>query len=86
MARKVREGEGDVSQEDVEDYVSEGVDASVPYRGSVREVLRQLVGGLQSGMSYSAAHTLEELHEKAIFTRMTPVGLRESHPHDVELS
>lgn len=86
VARKVREGEGDVSQEDVEDYVSEGVDASVPYRGSVREVLRQLVGGLQSGMSYSNAHTLEELHEKAIFTRMTPVGLRESHPHDVELN
>jgi IMP dehydrogenase len=86
VARKVREGEGDLSQEDVEEYVSEGVDASVPYRGSVREVLRQLVGGLQSGMSYSAAHTLEELHEKAIFTRMTPVGLRESHPHDVELS
>ena len=84
--RKVREGEGDVSQEDVEDYVSEGVDASVPYRGSVREVLRQLVGGLQSGMSYSNAHTLEELYEKAIFARMTPVGLRESHPHDVELS
>lgn len=86
VARKVREGEGDVSQEDVEDYVSEGVDAAVPYRGSVREVLRQLVGGLQSGMSYSAAHSLEELHEKAIFVRMTPVGLRESHPHDVELS
>ncbi len=86
VARKVREGEGDLSQEDVEEYVSEGVDASVPYRGSVREVLNQLVGGLQSGMSYSAAHSLEELHEKAIFTRMTPVGLRESHPHDVELS
>ncbi len=86
VARKVREGEGDLSQEDVEEYVSEGVDASVPYRGSVREVLNQLVGGLQSGMSYSAAHTLEDLHEKAIFTRMTPVGLRESHPHDVELS
>lgn len=84
--RKAREGEGDVSQEEIEDYVSEGVEASVPYRGSVREVLRQLVGGLQSGMSYSGAHTLEELHEKAIFTRMTPVGLRESHPHDVELN
>lgn len=86
VARKVREGDGNVSQEEVEDYVSEGVDASVPYRGSVREVLHQLVGGLQSGMSYSAAHSLDELHEKAIFTRMTAVGLRESHPHDVDVS
>ena len=85
VARKVREGEGDITQEEIEEYVSEGVEAAVPYRGSAREMLSQLVGGLQSGMSYTNAHSLDELHEKAVFTRMTPVGLAESRPHDVEV-
>ncbi|MBI5029415.1 MAG: IMP dehydrogenase [Chloroflexi bacterium] len=86
-ARKTREGDGSlrVTQEEIDEYVSEGVDAAVPYRGSTKEVLTQLVGGLQSGMSYSGAHTLDELYEKAIFVRMTPVGLKESHPHDVQV-
>jgi IMP dehydrogenase len=84
-ARKAREGEGEITQEEIEDYVSEGVDASVPYRGSTREMLSQLIGGLQSGMSYSNAHTIDELHEKAVFVRMTEVGLAESRPHDVEV-
>ncbi len=84
-ARKVREGEAEITQEEIEDYVSEGVEAAVPYRGSAREMLGQLVGGLQSGMSYSAAHTVEELYEKAVFVRMSPVGLSESRSHDVEL-
>jgi len=85
VARKVREGEGDITQEEIEDYVSEGVEAAVPYRGSAREMLAQLVGGLQSGMSYINAHSVDELHEKAVFVRMTPVGLKESQPHDVEV-
>ena len=83
--RKAREGESEITQDEMEEYVSEGVDAIVPYRGGTREVLAQLVGGLKSGMSYTNAHTVDELHEKAIFTRMTAVGLRESHPHDVSL-
>jgi IMP dehydrogenase len=86
VARKVREGAGDVTQEEIEEYVSEGVEAAVPYRGSAREMVAQLVGGLQSGMSYTNAHSVDELHEKAVFVRMTPVGLKESHPHDVELT
>lgn len=85
VARKVREGEGDITQEEIEDYVSEGVEAAVPYRGSAREMLNQLVGGLQSGMSYCNAHSVDELHEKAVFVRMTEVGLMESRPHDVEV-
>ena len=84
-ARKVREGDGEITQEEIEDYVSEGVDASVPYRGSTREILSQLIGGLQSGMSYTNAHTIDELYEKAVFVRMTDVGLAESRPHDVEV-
>lgn len=85
VARKSREGEGEITQEEIDEYVSEGVEAAVPYRGSAREVLTQLVGGLQSGMSYSGAHTLDELYEKAIFVRMTPSGLKESLPHDVQV-
>jgi IMP dehydrogenase len=84
IERNKREG-NDLTQEEVEDYVAEGVEAAVPYRGKAREVLTQLVGGLQSGMSYSGAHSIEELQEKAIFVRMTGAGLRESGPHDVEV-
>jgi IMP dehydrogenase len=82
--RKLREGER-VAQEDLEEYVAEGVEAAVPYRGKAREVLTQLVGGIQSGMSYSGAHTLKEFHTRAIFVRMTGAGLQESMPHDVEV-
>jgi IMP dehydrogenase len=82
--RNKREG-NDLTREEVEDYVAEGVEAAVPYRGKAREVLNQLVGGLQSGMSYSGAKTIEEFQEKAIFVRMTGAGLRESGPHDVEV-
>jgi IMP dehydrogenase len=85
IARKIREGEGWITQEEIEDYVSEGVEAAVPYRGPVREVLTQLVGGLQSGMSYCGAHSVDELYEKAVFVRITHAGWKESQPHDVEV-
>ncbi|HKJ37276.1 MAG TPA: IMP dehydrogenase, partial [Anaerolineales bacterium] len=79
-----REG-NDLTREEIEDYVAEGVEAAVPYRGKAREVLMQLVGGLQSGMSYSGAQAIEDFQQKATFTRMTGAGLRESGPHDVEV-
>jgi IMP dehydrogenase len=84
IKRNQREG-NDLTREEIDDYVAEGVEAAVPYRGRAREVLTQLVGGLQSGMSYSGAQSIEELQEKAIFVRMTGAGLRESGPHDVEV-
>lgn len=84
IERNKREG-NDLTREEVEDYVAEGVEAAVPYRGKAREVLNQLIGGLQSGMSYSGARSIEEFQEKAIFTRMTGAGLKESGPHDVEV-
>lgn len=84
IERNLREG-NDLTREEIEDYVAEGVEAAVPYRGKAREVLMQLVGGLQSGMSYSGAQSIEEFQQKAIFTRMTGAGLRESGPHDVEV-
>ncbi|RPI95111.1 MAG: IMP dehydrogenase [Chloroflexi bacterium] len=84
IERNKREG-NDLTHEEIEDYVAEGVEAAVPYRGRAREMLTQLVGGLQSGMSYSGAHSIEEFQEKAIFMRMTGAGLKESGPHDVEV-
>jgi IMP dehydrogenase len=83
VVRKAREEEAEITQEEIDEYVSEGVEAAVPYRGHVKEVLAQLVGGVQSGMSYSGANSMDELREKAIIVRMTPVGLKESLPHDV---
>ncbi len=82
--RNRKEG-NDLTQEEVEEYVAEGVEAAVPYRGKAREVLTQLVGGLQSGMSYSGAQNIEDFQKKAVFVRMTGAGLKESGPHDVEV-
>jgi IMP dehydrogenase len=84
IARNKKEG-NDLTQEEIEEYVAEGVEAAVPYRGKAREVLTQLIGGLQSGMSYSGATSVEDFQQKAIFVRMTGAGLRESGPHDVEV-
>lgn len=84
IERNKREG-NDLTREEIEEYVAEGVEAAVPFRGKAREVLNQLVGGLQSGMSYSGAHTVDEFQQKAIFVRMTGAGLKESGPHDVEV-
>jgi IMP dehydrogenase len=71
------------SQEDWEKVVPEGVEAVVPYRGHLSEVLYQLVGGLRSGLSYGGACTIAELQENAEFIEITPAGVRESGSHDV---
>ncbi len=86
VARRKRE-KTDLDTEDewLSDVVPEGVEALVPYRGSVHEVLVQLVGGLRSGMSYSGATSLAEFAARARFVRMTAAGLRESLPHDIEV-
>jgi IMP dehydrogenase len=76
--------EGDVEEEDLTQIVAEGVEATVPYRGKVSDVIDQLVGGLRSGMSYCGARTIAEMRERAEFMRITPAGLKESLPHDVE--
>lgn len=72
------------SPEDWDKVVPEGVEAVVPYRGYVKEILYQLVGGLRSGMSYGGARTVAELHEKAEFVEITSAGVRESNSHDVK--
>jgi IMP dehydrogenase len=66
--------------------VAEGVEARVPYRGRLEDVVFQLLGGLRSGMGYIGAANLEELRTNARFIRITPGGLRESHPHDITIT
>jgi IMP dehydrogenase len=65
--------------------VAEGVEAAVPYRGSVDDLLLQLVGGLRSGLSYGGARTIRELQETAEFIQITSAGVQESGPHDVDV-
>jgi IMP dehydrogenase len=67
------------------EVVPEGVEAIVPYKGALADVLYQLVGGLRSGLSYAGACSIEELWQVAEFIRITPSGMQESHPHNVEL-
>lgn len=73
-------------QEEAKKFVPEGVEGRVPYRGLVSEVIYQLIGGLKAGMGYSGAPDLSELRQKAKFIRVTPAGLRESHPHDITIT
>jgi IMP dehydrogenase len=70
--------------EDIEQKVAEGIEAAVPYRGSVAEVIAKLQGGLRSGISYCGARSIPEMQENAEFVQMTSAGKRESRPHDVE--
>ena len=75
--------QGEVADEEWAEVVPEGVEAMVPYRGAVRDILHQLVGGLRSGLSYAGASDIADLWDKAEFIRITAGGLRESGAHDV---
>jgi IMP dehydrogenase len=66
------------------EYVAEGIEAFVPYRGTSHEILAQLAGGIRSGLSYCGAKTLAELRQNASFVRLTSAALKESYPHDVD--
>ena len=81
---KDRYGQADVAEHDK--LVPEGIEGRVPYRGSARGILHQLVGGLRSGMGYVGARNIQDLQAKAKFVRVTPQGLRESHVHDVSIT
>ena len=80
---KDRYFQDDVLREDK--LVPEGIEGRVPYRGSVASVTHQLIGGLRASMGYVGAETIDELQEKGKFVRITAAGLRESHPHDVQM-
>lgn len=67
-------------------FVPEGVEGRVPYKGPLADTIFQLLGGLRSGMGYTGCATIQELHDKAQFIRITGAGLKESHPHDIQIT
>ena len=69
-----------------EKIVPEGIEGQVPYRGPLSAVIHQLVGGLHQSMFYVGGWTIPELQERGRFVRITPAGLKESHPHDVQIT
>ncbi len=73
-------------QEDVSKFVPEGIEGRVPYKGELADSVYQLIGGLRSGMGICGAATVEDLHKKAKFVRITQAGVIESHPHSVSIS
>lgn len=85
LGRKSKET-GSVSiSEDLNDYVAEGVEAMVPYKGSVMDIIKQMTGGIRSGLSYCGANTIQQMQENAEFMKMSRAGFVESQPHDVDL-
>jgi IMP dehydrogenase len=80
---KDRYFQSDVPSDDK--LIPEGIEGQVPYRGPVSAVSYQLIGGLRQSMFYVGARSIEELKMKGKFVRITPAGLKESHPHDVQI-
>jgi IMP dehydrogenase len=68
-----------------EQLIAEGIEGRVPYRGPVRAVAYQLLGGLRQSMFYTGARTIPELKARGKFVRITAAGLKESHPHDIQM-
>jgi IMP dehydrogenase len=86
LGRKYREeGPEVVDSDDLNDYIPEGVEAMVPYRGSVVEIVRQLAGGVRSGLSYCGAKSIADMQRNAEFVKITSAGYIESQPHDVDV-
>jgi IMP dehydrogenase len=81
---KDRYFQGDVSSD--EKLIAEGIEGQVPYRGPLSAVLYQLVGGLRQTMGYVGAGTVAEMESKGRFVRITSAGLKESHPHDIQMT
>ena len=85
IGRKSKETGSMSLDDDLNDYVAEGVEAMVPYKGTVTDILKQLSGGVRSGLSYCGAHTIPQMQENAEFIKMSRAGFTESQPHDVSL-
>ena len=80
---KDRYFQADVSSDDK--IVAEGIEGQVAYRGPLANVAHQLIGGLHQSMFYVGARSIPELKERGQFVRITAAGLKESHPHDVQM-
>ncbi len=85
LGRKSKEIGSISLDEDLNDFVAEGVEAMVPYKGTVTDILKQLTGGVRSGLSYCGAHTIPQMQANAEFIKMSGAGFAESQPHDVSL-
>jgi IMP dehydrogenase len=85
LGRKTKETGTVAISEDLNDYVAEGVEAMVPYKGTVVDIIKQLTGGIRSGLSYCGANTIPQMQQNAEFIKMSTAGYAESQPHDVEL-
>ncbi len=85
IGRKSKETGSISLDDDLNDYVAEGVEAMVPYKGTVTDILKQLAGGVRSGLSYCGAHTIPQMQQNAEFIKMSRAGFAESQPHDVSL-
>lgn len=85
LGRKSKETGSISFDEDLNDFVAEGVEAMVPYKGTVTDILKQLIGGVRSGLSYCGAHTIPQMQANAEFIKMSGAGFAESQPHDVSL-
>jgi IMP dehydrogenase len=81
---KDRYFQGDVTNDS--NLIAEGIEGQVPFRGPLAAVAYQLIGGLRQSMFYTGASTIRELHERGSFVRITSAGLRESHPHDIQMT
>ena len=71
---------------DAKKLVPEGIAGRVPYKGTVQEVIYQLMGGLRSSMGYLGCSSIDQMHERAEFVEITSAGVRESHVHDVQIT
>jgi len=85
LGRKSKETGNVAINDDLNDYVAEGVEAMVPYKGTVTDIIKQLAGGVRSGLSYCGAHTIPQMQQNAEFIKMSRAGFAESQPHDVDL-
>ncbi len=74
------------TEDDLKKLVPEGISGRVPFKGSIQEVVHQIMGGLRAGMGYCGSADLEQLREKGQFVRITSAGVKESHPHDVMIT
>ena len=83
--RKSKESNPNDTEDDLNDYVAEGVEAMVPYKGSVTDILVQITGGIRSGLSYCGGHNIQQMQNNAEFIKMSRAGFAESQPHDVDV-
>ena len=74
------------AEDDIQKLVPEGIEGRVPFKGNLADTAYQMIGGLRAAMGYCGCKTVDEMQSKAQFTRMTEAGLRESHPHDINIT